>query len=271
MPQTIEPTAEPPRQPGPGRVDADDLEGKVKAMYRDVALEPHGEFHFEMGRALAERLGYPADTLDRIPAEAIESFAGVGYYFHLAALGRGEVVVDLGSGSGMDSFFAALQVGPEGRVIGVDMTEEQRTKASRLRDDAGFGNIEYVAGYIEEPPLPAECADCVVSNGVINLSPDKAKVFREAARILKRGGRLALADIVTEKQLPDSITCNANLWAACIGGAMQQDDYRRAITEAGLVIERMEDNPAYQFISSSAIGASRKFGVKSASLLARKP
>ena len=134
--------------------DPKELEGKVKAMYRDVAENPHGEFHFEMGRAMAERLGYAPADLDRIPAEAIESFAGVGYYFHLAALKPGETVLDLGSGSGMDTFIAALKVGPSGNVIGVDMTDEQRTKAERLRDRDGFSNVTYLKGYIENVPLP---------------------------------------------------------------------------------------------------------------------
>src|SRR5216683_4132691 len=106
-------------------VDVKDLETKVQDMYREVAENPRGEFHFEMGRGLAERLGYPAAELDRIPSGAIESFAGVGYYFNLAELSIGERVVDLGSGSGMDTFIAALHVGPEGRVIGVDMTDAQ--------------------------------------------------------------------------------------------------------------------------------------------------
>ena len=130
--------------------DPKELETKVKAMYRSVAENPHGEFHFEMGRAMAERLGYPAADLDRIPAEAIESFAGVGYYFHLADLKPGETVLDLGSGSGMDTFIAALKVGPRGKVIGVDMTDEQLAKAERLRDRDGFTNVTYFKGYIEE-------------------------------------------------------------------------------------------------------------------------
>ncbi len=107
-------------------VDRRDLEAKVKDMYRDVATDPHGDFHFELGRPLTERLGYAAADLDRIPAEAIDSFAGVGYYFHLAELKAGESVLDLGSGSGTDTFVAALKVGPGGRVVGVDMTDEQR-------------------------------------------------------------------------------------------------------------------------------------------------
>jgi arsenite methyltransferase len=251
--------------------DPKELESKVKAMYRSVAENPDGEFHFEMGRAMAERLGYAPADLDRIPAEAIESFAGVGYYFHLADPKPGETVVDLGSGSGMDTFIAALSVGPRGKVIGVDMTDEQRAKAERLRDRDGFLNVTYVKGYIEQAPLPDGLADLVISNGVINLATDKSKVFGEARRLLKSGGRFAISDIVTEVQLPESIVCNSTLWAACIGGAAQQDNYRQMIEAAGLSLVKEEDNPEYQFISDNAKGASKKFGVKSISLLAVKP
>ena len=251
--------------------DPKELELKVKAMYRSVAEDPHGDFHFEMGRTMAERLGYAPQDLDRVPAEAIESFAGVGYYFHLADLKPGEVVVDLGSGSGMDTFIASLKVGPRGKVTGVDMTDEQRTKAEKLRDRDGFLNVTYVKGYIEEAPLPNGVADVVISNGVINLATDKTTVFREAARLLKSGGRLAISDIVTEVQLPESIVCNSTLWAACIGGAAQQDNYRQMVEAAGLRLVKVEDNPQYQFISDNAKGASKKFGVKSISLLAVKP
>ena len=252
------------------RFDPKELESKVKAMYRSVAEDPHGEFHFEMGRAMAERLGYAPDDLDRIPAEAIESFAGVGYYFHLADPRAGETVVDLGSGSGMDTFIAALKVGPRGKVIGVDMTDEQRAKAERLRDRDGFLNVTYVKGYIENAPLPDGVAELVISNGVINLATDKSKVFGEAGRLLKSGGRFAISDIVTEVQLPESIVCNSTLWAACIGGAAQEDNYRQMVEAAGLRLVKVEDNPQYQFISDNARGASKKFGVKSISLLAVK-
>jgi arsenite methyltransferase len=254
----------------PKRLDVNALEQKVKAMYRDVALAPHGEFHFEMGRALAERLGYAAADLDLVPAQAIDSFAGVGFYFDLAGLKPGETVVDLGSGSGMDVFVAALKVGQEGHVTGVDMTDEQLAKASGLRDAAGFVNVEFRKGYIESTGLADQGCDAVISNGVVNLAPDKAAVFREAARLLRPGGRLALSDIVTERQLPEGITCDATLWAACIGGAMQVDDYIAAIESAGLRVRTVKDNDAYQFISDSAQGATRKYGVKSVSILAIK-
>src|SRR5713226_6124398 len=197
-------------------VNRTELETKVQEMYQQVALHPEGEFHFEMGRVLAERLGYSPADLDRIPREAIDSFAGVGYYFHLADLKEGEHVLDLGSGSGMDSFVAALKVGPGGEVVGVDMTDAQRLKAERLRDANDIHNVTYLKGYIESLPFESASFDAVISNGVINLSADKAKVFQEVTRVLRPGGRLALADIVTEVQLPDGIVCNSTLWAACI-------------------------------------------------------
>jgi ubiquinone/menaquinone biosynthesis C-methylase UbiE len=119
-------------------------------------------------------------------------------------------------------------------------------------------------------PLPDGCADAVISNGVINLATDKSKVFAETARLLKKGGRFAIADIVTDVQLPDKIVCNSTLWAACIGGAAQRDNYRQMIETAGLRVVRLEDNPQYRFISDNAKGASTTFGVKSISLLAVK-
>ena len=250
--------------------DPKELESKVKAMYRSVAENPHGEFHFEMGRTMVERLGYSPADLDRIPAESIDSFAGVGHFFHLADLKPGDMVVDLGSGSGMDTFIAALKVGSRGKVTGVDMTDEQRAKAQRLRDSGGFLNVTYVKGYIEDVPLPDGSADAVISNGVINLATDKSKVFREAARLLKKGGRFAISDIVTDFLLPDNIVCNSTLWAACIGGAAQRNNYRRMIEAAGLTVSRIEDNSQYQFISDNARAASMTFGVKSISLLATK-
>ncbi len=160
------------------------LEQRVKAMYKAVAADPHGDFHFEMGREMAERLGYPAIQMDQVPAPAIESFAGVGFYFDLAALKSGERVVDLGSGSGMDTFVAAPEVGPDGQVVGIDMTDEQLNKARYLRANAGFDQITYRKGYIEQVPDSDGSFDAVISNGVINLSPDKDRVFKETHRSL---------------------------------------------------------------------------------------
>jgi ubiquinone/menaquinone biosynthesis C-methylase UbiE len=252
------------------QVNRADLESKVKAMYRDVAENPHGEFHFEMGRALAERLGYRPADLDRIPREAIDSFAGVGYYFHLLGDMEGARVLDLGSGSGMDTFIASLIAGPTGTVIGLDMTDSQRAKAESLRQRDGFGNVTYVKGYIDAAPFEDGSFDVIISNGVINLAVDKPQVFREIARLLRPGGQLAIADIVTEVLLPENISCNTTLWAACIGGAWQVERYKDAIESAGLRVTAEQVNEQYRFLSDNAQGATKKFGVKSISLRADK-
>jgi SAM-dependent methyltransferase len=251
-------------------LDEQELERRVKEVYRRVAQRPLDSYQFEMGRGLAERLGYPGDLLDQVPAGALESFAGVGYYLDLAAPTSGDRVLDFGSGSGTDSFAAAVLVGAEGRVTGVDMTDEQLAKASALRDAAGIGNVDFVRGYIQDPTVPDGSADLVISNGVINLAPDKGAVFRAAARALTPGGRLALSDIVTEQPLTEGITSNAELWASCIGGAAQIDAYLASIEDAGLRVTTMHDNPLYRFLSSSAQGASATYGIKSISLLAIK-
>lgn len=252
------------------QVDRAELEGKVQAMYRDVAENPHGEFHFEMGRALAERLGYRPADLDGIPKESIDSFAGVGYYFHLLDDLEGARVLDLGSGSGMDTFIAGRLTGPGGTVVGLDMTASQRAKAEALRRRDGVRNVVYVKGYIDDAPFEDGSFDVVISNGVINLAVDKPQVFREIARLLRPGGKMAIADIVTEVVLPESISCNSTLWAACIGGAWQLGRYKDAIETAGLRIVAEQVNEQYRFLSDNAQGASRKFGVKSVSLRADK-
>ena len=250
-------------------IDQDELLRQVKDMYRAVARTPGEDFHFETGRTLLERLGYDVTALDRIPVGAVESFAGVGHFFDLAGLEPGESVVDLGSGSGTDAFVAALAVGEEGSVVGIDMTDAQLEKATRLAAEGGFGHVRFEEAMIEQLPLADESVDAVISNGVINLAPDKQQVFSEAARVLRPGGRLALADIVTEQQLTDEIVANVDLWASCIGGAPQQDTYLGAIEAAGLTVQQVKDNP-YEFISDQARGASDTYGVKSVSVLATK-
>jgi len=251
-------------------LDQVSLELQVKDMYSKVATAPHGNYHFEMGRPLTERLGYAPEDLNNIPAASIDSFAGVGHFFDLADVKDGETVLDLGSGSGTDVFVAALKVGETGQVIGIDMTDAQLAKAENLRAEMGFKNVYFRKSYIEHTPVDGGTVDVVISNGVINLAPDKGAVFSEVARLLKPGGRFAIADIVTEQALPEGVTCNADLWAACIGGAWQEDDYVAAIEAAGLRVETVRDNDAYRFISDGAQSATDKWGVKSISLLAIK-
>jgi SAM-dependent methyltransferase len=247
-----------------------DLETKVKKMYRDVALNPTGDYHFEMGRGLAEKLGYEKADLDRIPEASIESFAGVGYFTDIANLREGDKVLDLGSGSGMDVFITSLYVGKNGSVTGIDMTDEQLEKAGRLAKEKKFENVHFIKGYLEDLPFANETFDVVISNGVINLCPDKEKVFREVSRVLKPGGRMVIADIVSEKQLPENITCDSTLWASCIGGAGQEDSYKEAINSAGMDVLFVRNNSAYHFLSIPALGATQKYGVKSVSLFAQK-
>jgi arsenite methyltransferase len=250
-------------------VDGELLESAVKDMYRHVAREDDAELHFEVGRPLAEHLGYPAELLDAIPAEALASFAGVGQHLDLAALQPGEAVLDLGSGSGTDVFCAAVLVGPRGRVTGIDITDEQLVKAARLRDRARFSQVELVEAHIEELPFEDASFDAVISNGVINLSPRKDAVFAEAARVLRPGGRLAIADIVSGKALREKVRRNVDLWAACIAGAIPRRNYIEALERNGLKVSAIRGND-YRFISERALGACSAYEVESISLLAVK-
>ena len=250
-------------------VDAERLEGAVKDMYRQVAREEEAELHFEVGRAVAERVGYPADVLDRIPPEALASFAGVGYHLDLANPRPGDAVLDLGCGSGTDVFFAAVKVGESGRVVGVDFTDEQIDKAARLRDRDGFSQVEFVQADIDDLPFADESFDVVISNGVINLSPVKNRVFAEAARVLRPGGRLAVADIVSGRAMKERTRRDVDLWAACIAGAIPRRSYVETIEAAGLRVGEPRAND-YNFVSDRAQEACGTYGVESVSLLAVK-
>ena len=249
-------------------VDPDELDRHIAEVYRDVANEAGRDLHFPTGRPLAEALGYATELLGGLPAEAVNSFAGVGYHLGLAHLLPGERVLDLGSGSGMDAFAAAAQVGPGGSVTGVDITPEQVAKSERLRRDE---HVRFQCARIEELPFEDGSFDAVISNGVVNLSADKRRVFAEAARVLRPGGRLALADIVTERRIAARTSCQADLWAACIAGASQGDLYLADIAAAGLELHVIRANPDYRFTSERAQRTSHKYGAHSVSMLALKP
>ncbi|MFL5865877.1 MAG: methyltransferase domain-containing protein [Thermoleophilaceae bacterium] len=246
-------------------VDGERLETQVKEMYRHVAREEEAELHFEVGRGLAEHLGYPAALLDAVPPEALASFAGVGHHLDLAELEPGDEVLDLGSGSGTDIFCAAALVGEAGRVVGVDMTDEQVEKALRLRDRDGISQVELVEAHIEELPFDDASFDAVISNGVINLAPAKGRVFAEAARVLRPRGRLAIADIVSGRALKERTRRNVELWAACIAGAIPRDSYLEAIESAGFTVRQVRRND-YRFISERALDACSTYEVESISL-----
>jgi arsenite methyltransferase len=250
-------------------VDGERLEAEVKTMYRHVARGEEAELHFEVGRGLAEHLGYPAELLDAIPAEALASFAGVGHHLDLAALQPGEAVLDLGSGSGTDVFCAAVLVGESGHVVGVDITDEQLDKATRLRARDGFSQVEFVEAHIEELPFHDASFDAVLSNGVINLSPAKGRVFAETARVLRPGGRLAIADIVSGRALKERTRRNVELWAACIAGAIPRSKYLEALEAQGLQVNELRKND-YRFITERALDACSTYEVASISLLAAK-
>ncbi len=193
-------------------VDVNQLRKEVQTKYREVAEEPGGAYHFHTGRLHASRLGYPRAILDRLPEEACEAFAGMANPFYWETPRPGERVVDLGSGGGMDSFVAALCVGDKGQVIGVDMTPEMLDRSRSVAEKYGHGNVEFRQGYIEKAPIEDGWADIVISNGVINLCPDKLGVCREIARMLRPGGRMMIADICIDKPIPQSALRDIDLW-----------------------------------------------------------
>lgn len=196
-------------------VDAVELREEVKQKYREVAVDPGGDYHFHTGRPLAKRLGYDDAVVGAMPDAAVESFAGVGNPFSLRPLESGERVVDIGSGGGFDCFIAASQIGPDGRVVGIDMTQEMLEKSRATAQAMGLAEtVEFREGIIEEMPVEDGWADVVISNGVINLCADKRKVFAEIDRVLKPGGALQFADIANGAPVPEAAVANIDLWTA---------------------------------------------------------
>lgn len=193
-------------------VDPDALRTEVRRKYRDVASRPDDAHHFHTGRDLARRLGYPSEVFDALPEPAVESFAGIANPFSLRALEAGERVVDVGSGAGFDSIVAARQVGPEGHVVGVDMTAEMLAKARRNADDLDVRNVEFREGYAEDIPVEDGWADAVISNGVFNLCADKRAVFAEVLRVLTPGGHLQFGDIANGTPVPPEALRDIDLW-----------------------------------------------------------
>jgi len=193
-------------------LDLDQLRNAIQEEYAEVARHPNKGFHFHTGRRLAALLGYHESWLDGIPEASIESFAGTGNPFSLGELRGGEHVVDVGSGAGIDSLIAARMVAPDGQVIGVDMTPSMLQKARVAGTDGGFTNVEFREGFGESLPVPDLWADVVISNGVLNLMPDKPAALTEMNRVLKPGGRLQIGDILVQKEVPQAAKEDISLW-----------------------------------------------------------
>lgn len=252
------------------QVDTESLRGSIREEYAAVAMEPERGFHFHTGRRLARLLGYPEEQLSAIPEEAIASMAGTGNPFALGAIRAGEHVVDCGSGSGVDSLVASGLAGSSGRVIGVDMTPEMVDKARRAAAVAGRANVEFRLGYLEALPVDADWADVVISNGVLNLVPDKAAALAEMARVLRSGGRLQLADIVLARPVSDGARQDVSLWTGCIAGGMLPDELAQLVADAGFADVEVIPG-ADVFAGAPQDSNAAAYGTRGAGIRARRP
>jgi arsenite methyltransferase len=250
-----------------------DIREKVREHYANIA-ESKGDCcagESSCGCTVSEQIGYSKEELSALPAEA-EMGLGCGNPISIAALQAGEVVVDLGSGGGIDCFLAAKIVGPNGRVIGVDMTPEMLSKATANAKSGGYENVEFRLGEIEFLPVADHSADAVISNCVINLSPSKLQVYREAFRVLKPGGRLAVADMVALQPLPEALKADVAAYTGCLAGAELVDQLKTWLTEAGFeaITIRVKQRSS-EFIRDPNAGTQLDDFVASAEVVATKP
>jgi SAM-dependent methyltransferase len=225
----------------PATFDVALLRQRVRETYTAVAEAPGGDFHFHRGAAYAaELLGYDAAELAALPAEATDAFAGVGRPFAAGVLRPGAVVLDHACGAGMDLLLAARRVGPDGRAIGVDLTAAMVARARRAVAAAGLGDrIDVVQGAYEALPVPDASVDVLLSNGVLNLAPDKRRVLGEVARVLRRGGQLWISDVVVQRELTLAARSDAELWAACVAGALPEAELLGLLPELGFTAVRL--------------------------------
>lgn len=257
------------------RFSRDHIFDAVKLMYTSVANQPGNTFHFPTGRSACEFVGYPKQQLDQIAATALESFAGVGYPFSGNLIKPGDTVLDIGAGSGTDILLAALLVGPGGKAYGLDMTRAMHEKLYANKAKMKLENVVPLFGNAEEIPLEDETVDIVISNGVLNLVPDKQKAFAEIFRVLKHGGHIQISDIIINKHWSelDKSRANPQLWAECIVGAMEETPYLMSFEEAGFV--RLKKIDQLDYFAGSNNESTRKtayyFGASSITIVGDKP
>ncbi len=257
----------------PSGFDVARLRDAIRTTYERVARDPSGAFHFHRGHAYAvERLGYDDAELAALPRESTARFAGVGNPLSIGAIAPGETVLDHACGAGVDLLLAARRVGPSGLAIGVDITVGMRAVAARAALEAGLDDrVEIRAGSYEHLPVDSESVDVVISNGVVNLSPDKRQVFAEMWRVLRPGGRLYLADVVVARELRLETRLRPELWAACIAGALPESELVTLGNEVGFVDARLGARfDCFEGTSAEHV-VSRDLHVHGRNFFARKP
>jgi SAM-dependent methyltransferase len=254
-------------------LDVDAVRELVRATYEQVAQDPGGAFHFHRGaRYAVEVLGYDAAELARLPAIATERFAGVGHPLAVGPIHAGETVLDHACGAGTDLLLAAHRVGPRGRALGIDMTPAMRACARHAADEAGLGDrVEIRAGLFEDLPVEDASVDVVVSNGVLNLSPDKRRVLAEVARVLRPGGRFYLADVTVARLWSAEVGRSAELWAACVAGALPASELLGLMGEVGLVDARVVAEVEAFRGTSAEERVRRDMRIRGTSFFARTP
>jgi len=248
-------------------VENPDIKQVVKEKYGQAALRVTGGGSSCCGAAPARGSGcdpitsnlYDSSQAQQIPEEALLASLGCGNPTALATLNPGEVVLDLGSGGGIDVLLSARRVGPTGKAYGLDMTDEMLALANENKRKAGAANVEFLKGEIEHIPLPDNSVDVIISNCVINLSADKDRVLREAFRVLKPGGRFAVSDVATRGEIPSEIRRNVLLWAGCVAGALDEEEYRSKLAGAGF--EQIEIEPTRIYRAEDARGWLKAKGV----------
>lgn len=244
----------------------------VKEMYTEVANAPERPFHFPVGREACRQVGYPDALLDGLPGAALESFAGVGCPFRAGAIGPGDAVLDVGSGSGTDTLIAARMVGPAGKVFALDMTPAMVRKLRGLVEELGVPNVEVIEGSAEAIPLPDASVDVVTSNGMLNLVPDKRRAIAEICRVLKPGGRVQVADIVIRRPVTLDCKSDPKLWAECVVGATIDEDYLALFRDAGFESVTVLRDADYFALSRSADTreVARRFGARAIEITMRR-